>query len=293
MASNLSDIDELSERTMLGALRTRFAEGLPYGCGEVCVFINPFYWMDLYSNPSIIAADERPAAPHIFAVASRARQALGEASQTVLITGESGAGKTEGAKLLIKALCFGAAESSVAEQLRRSSPLLEAFGNAPTPRNRNSSRFGKSMKIHMRDKTPMAASVTAAFWASRVTAVYPFRMNENFRLRAVMAGVTLCERHGISSAPSALHVKWGAVRGDLVTLGASAQQMDELEQSLCAILSLLRCAIPIRPRLRPRPLALTRWCASSLLCAGATGGWRDHRELVREGEVQLNAGRRA
>ena len=86
-------------------------------------------------------------------------------------------------QLLIKALCFGAAESSVAEQLRRSSPLLEAFGNAPTPRNRNSSRFGKSMKIHMRDKTPMAASVTAYLLErSRVTAVYPFRMNENFHV---------------------------------------------------------------------------------------------------------------
>ena len=106
-----------------------------------------------------------------------------------------------------------------------------------------------------------------------------------------MAGVTLCERHGISSAPSALHVKWGAVRGDLVTLGASAQQMDELEQSLCAILSLLEVRDPDSTTIAATAFDVDPMVAHRAFCVRELRvGGEIIESSCEEGEVQLNAG---
>jgi len=89
---------------------------------------------------------------HLFAVGSCAYSALNKTgeSQVVVISGESGAGKTESTKLVMQYLAAvnKAPSNLVTEQILEASPLLESFGNAKTLRNDNSSRFGKYLEIH-------------------------------------------------------------------------------------------------------------------------------------------------
>lgn len=92
-------------------------------------------------------------APHIFAVAEAAyRQMIDEQeNQCVIISGESGAGKTESAKLIMRYIAAVSPQAAGVDEVKRillgSNPLLEAFGNAKTVRNDNSSRFGKCMQL--------------------------------------------------------------------------------------------------------------------------------------------------
>ena len=94
---------------------------------------------------------DRP--PHIFAVADTAYRAMlaGRQNQSILITGESGAGKTENTKRVIQYLASATGtnsqDDSLEQQIILTNPILEAFGNAQTVRNNNSSRFGKFIRI--------------------------------------------------------------------------------------------------------------------------------------------------
>ncbi|KAH8043438.1 hypothetical protein JL721_13143 [Aureococcus anophagefferens] len=126
--------------------------------GQVLVAMNPFTWLNLYG-----AADARrymrqsrlDVPPHVFAIAEAAFRAMTdeEESQCVIISGESGAGKTEASKHIQTyfALCSAGTGSSEVERVKKvfleSNPLLEAFGNAKTLRNNNSSRFGKYFEL--------------------------------------------------------------------------------------------------------------------------------------------------
>ena len=95
--------------------------------------------------------------PHIFGVAAKAHQDIRNRNQAIVINGESGAGKTETTKLLIRYLIHVAGHQNadaevgqrVSDMLVTSSPVLEAFGNAKTIRNDNSSRFGKYVRLLM------------------------------------------------------------------------------------------------------------------------------------------------
>ena len=112
-----------------------------------------------------LAAEELD--PHVYEVAAEAYQhILGGKSQAVVINGESGAGKTETTKILLKYLTdpeLGSnavhGDKTLADSLLASSPALEAFGNARTLRNDNSSRFGKLMKLHYQVRPSGAVGV--------------------------------------------------------------------------------------------------------------------------------------
>lgn len=95
---------------------------------------------------------------HLFAVGSSAYSQVtaannSSANQVVVISGESGSGKTESTKLVMQYLAAvnRAPNNLVTEQILEATPLLESFGNAKTPRNDNSSRFGKYLEVHFRE----------------------------------------------------------------------------------------------------------------------------------------------
>lgn len=172
-ASGASDVDDLTvlrfldEPNILDALRRRFQRDKIYTyTGPILIVLNPWKSISgLYDSSTMeayqSAANLAHMPPHAFAVASKAFECLCRTgkNQAILVSGESGAGKTETSKHLMHliaavaspaaALPTSSAEgrAAVEKQVLGSNPILEAFGNAKTVRNDNSSRFGKFLSI--------------------------------------------------------------------------------------------------------------------------------------------------
>lgn len=122
------------------------------------VAINPYEQLNIYSNKYLEIYRNRrlgEAPPHIFAVGDSAFQRIKESDsdQCIVISGESGAGKTESTKLILQYLASVSGKKSwIEQQIIESNPIMEAFGNAKTIRNENSSRFGKYIDIQFNRK---------------------------------------------------------------------------------------------------------------------------------------------
>ncbi|GAB1284942.1 Unconventional myosin-Ib [Apodemus speciosus] len=150
-------LEPLNEETFIDNLKKRFDHNEIYTyIGSVVISVNPYRSLPIYSPDKVEDYRNRnfyELSPHIFALSDEAYRSLRDQDkdQCILITGESGAGKTEASKLVmsyVAAVCGKGAEvNQVKEQLLQSNPVLEAFGNAKTVRNDNSSRFGKYMDI--------------------------------------------------------------------------------------------------------------------------------------------------
>ncbi|XP_030385777.1 unconventional myosin IC isoform X2 [Scaptodrosophila lebanonensis] len=146
-----------SEDAFIDNLKKRFQENLIYTyIGQVLISVNPYKQLPIYSDEHIKEYRNKhlyEMPPHVFAVTDNAFRSLIEESraQCVLISGESGSGKTEASKKVLQyiAACSGhqTTVEGVKDRLLKSNPVLEAFGNAKTNRNDNSSRFGKYMDI--------------------------------------------------------------------------------------------------------------------------------------------------
>lgn len=157
-------LDRIDEASFLKNLQDRFNQRQIYTyIGEQVVAMNPFTKVDIYGQEKMKQYVNRymyEVAPHIYALAEDTFRQLVQqmTNQCVLITGESGAGKTEASKIFMQHIVFisgnrgvgrgmpGGAET-IKQRLLDSNPVLEAFGNAKTLRNDNSSRFGKYMEI--------------------------------------------------------------------------------------------------------------------------------------------------
>ncbi|RCV27044.1 hypothetical protein SETIT_5G294200v2 [Setaria italica] len=156
---DMTRLSYLHEPGVLDNLAVRYAKNIIYTyTGNILIAINPFQrlpnlvdsrTMEKYKGANLGDLD-----PHVFAIADVSyRQMINEGkSNSILVSGESGAGKTETTKLLMRYLAFlggrsGTGERTVEQQVLESNPVLEAFGNAKTVRNNNSSRFGKFVEI--------------------------------------------------------------------------------------------------------------------------------------------------
>ncbi|XP_067934341.1 unconventional myosin-Ic-like [Watersipora subatra] len=149
--------DHLSLDEFLSNLEKRFKHDLIYTyIGPVLVSVNPYKELSIYSAEVMDlyrSEDFYELPPHVFALSDAAYRYMIDENrdQCVLISGESGAGKTEASKKILQYIAKASRHSKevedVKERLLESNPLLEAFGNAKTNRNDNSSRFGKYMDI--------------------------------------------------------------------------------------------------------------------------------------------------
>ena len=168
-ADDMAELTHLNEASVVHNLQQRYQADLIYTySGLFLVTVNPYAPLPIYGRDYINMYKGRSredTKPHIFAMADEAFRNLVDegANQSILVTGESGAGKTENTKKVIQYLASVATSdtpraksgsrhgrgqhSNLSEQILRANPILEAFGNAQTVRNNNSSRFGKFIRI--------------------------------------------------------------------------------------------------------------------------------------------------
>ncbi|KAF1769637.1 hypothetical protein GCK72_001454 [Caenorhabditis remanei] len=165
---DMSNLTFLNDASVLHNLRSRYAAMLIYTySGLFCVVINPYKRLPIYTDSvarMFMGKRKTEMPPHLFAVSDEAYRNMlqDHENQSMLITGESGAGKTENTKKVIAYFAsVGASQQegnaaadptkkkvTLEDQIVQTNPVLEAFGNAKTVRNNNSSRFGKFIRIH-------------------------------------------------------------------------------------------------------------------------------------------------
>ncbi|XP_042561500.1 myosin heavy chain, fast skeletal muscle-like [Clupea harengus] len=189
---DMAMMTHLNEASVLYNLKERYAAWMIYTySGLFCVTVNPYKWLPVYAQSVVVAyrgKKRQEAPPHIFSISDNAYQFMltDRENQSILITGESGAGKTVNTKRVIQYFATIAVsggdkkkESSVSgkiqgtleDQIISANPLLEAFGNAKTVRNDNSSRFGKFIRIHFKTSGKLSSAdiETYLLEKSRVT----------------------------------------------------------------------------------------------------------------------------
>lgn len=170
--SDLTLLSKVSNEAINENLKKRFegAEIYTY-IGHVLVSVNPFRDLGIYTDQileSYKGKNRLEVPPHVFAIAESAYYNLKayHDNQCVIISGESGAGKTEAAKRIMQYIAnVSGGESGDVKQIKdmvlATNPLLESFGNAKTLRNNNSSRFGKYLQMHFNTQgEPIGADIT-------------------------------------------------------------------------------------------------------------------------------------
>ncbi|XP_045467854.1 myosin heavy chain 95F isoform X3 [Harmonia axyridis] len=151
----------LNEGSLLNNIRTRYYKNKIYTyVANILIAVNPYkeipslYSREMMKSYQGRSLGEKP--PHVFAIADKAFRDMKvlKQSQSIIVSGESGAGKTESTKHLLIYLCdmWGAHAGPIEQKILDANPVLEAFGNAKTTRNNNSSRFGKFIEVHFDKK---------------------------------------------------------------------------------------------------------------------------------------------
>ncbi|KAL2100734.1 hypothetical protein ACEWY4_002495 [Coilia grayii] len=171
-ASDMANLTFLNEASVLENLRSRYVNMRIYTySGLFCVTVNPYKWLPIYGAKvaNMYKGKKRnEVPPHLFSISDNAYHdmMMEQENQSMLITGESGAGKTENTKKVIQYFAnLGASgakqasdKGSLEDQIIQANPVLEAFGNAKTTRNNNSSRFGKFIRIHFGPTAKLAGA---------------------------------------------------------------------------------------------------------------------------------------
>ena len=210
---------------------------------DILIAINPFSKLDIYGGAVMEryagkALGDAGAAPHVYAVGEAAYRHLctKRRATALIMSGESGAGKTETTKHLMAYIAWcserassGGVAAELAERILSSSPLLEAFGNCKTVRNNNSSRFGKMMRLHLSAKGDVAGGFVKSYLLekSRVVAITSPERNYHIFYQlmaaatdaakgAVLAGTRVSHAPTLDAAPAcAPRPRWWWLCGGL------------------------------------------------------------------------------
>uniref|UniRef100_A0A3P9A6M1 Unconventional myosin-VI n=1 Tax=Esox lucius TaxID=8010 RepID=A0A3P9A6M1_ESOLU len=161
----------LNEATLLNNIRVRYSKDKIYTfVANILIAVNPYYDIPKLYAPETIKQYRGKSLgtlpPHVYAIADKAYRDMRvlKMSQSIIVSGESGAGKTENTKFVLRYLTssYGTGQD-IDERIVEANPLLEAFGNAKTVRNNNSSRFGKFVEIHFNEKNAVVGGFVSHY----------------------------------------------------------------------------------------------------------------------------------
>ncbi|KAK4813380.1 hypothetical protein QYF61_004717 [Mycteria americana] len=197
---DMTQLEDLQEAAVLSNIRTRFERQLIYTyIGSILVSVNPYRLYSIYGTEQVLqyegrALGENP--PHLFAIANVAYSKVMDAkhNQCIVISGESGSGKTEATKLILRYLAAVSQKRSTAPQILEATPLLESFGNAKTVRNDNSSRFGKFVEIFLEDGL-ICGAITSQYLLEKSRVVFQAKSERNYHIfYEMLAGLPAQQR---------------------------------------------------------------------------------------------------
>ncbi|CEG45326.1 myosin 29 [Plasmopara halstedii] len=280
-------MSDLSEQSLLENLRKRYEHDLIYTyVGPIVIAINPYKQLDVYSERHMTeyygkAMGSLP--PHVFALADHAYTqliqggALDPANQSIIISGESGSGKTETTKIIMQYLAratsyrkgpegenaapvpldgMASALGKLEERVLESNPLLESFGNAKTLRNDNSSRFGKFIEIQFNHHGKIVGAQILNFLLEKTRIVSQSLGERNYHIfYQLLAGAdkTLRERLQLQTPheydylrkSECFHIhscddvqEFAVTKRCLETIGITAKRQERVFELLAAVLHL-------------------------------------------------------
>uniref|UniRef100_A0A672JM90 Myosin IXAa n=1 Tax=Salarias fasciatus TaxID=181472 RepID=A0A672JM90_SALFA len=202
--ADLCCLPELNERTLLDNLRSRFRQEKIYTyVGSILIVINPFKFLPIYNPKYVKMYDNHTLGdlePHIYAVADVAYHAMlqRQSNQCIVISGESGSGKTQSTNFLIHhltALSQKGFASGVEQIILGAGPVLEAFGNAKTAHNNNSSRFGKFIQVNYQESGTVRGAYVEKYLLEKSRLVYQEHNERNYHVfYYLLAGASEEER---------------------------------------------------------------------------------------------------
>nr|XP_020479722.1 unconventional myosin-VIIb-like [Monopterus albus] len=258
-------LGDMNEAGLLRNLLLRHKQGLIYTyTGSVLVAVNPYQDFPMYSSDQVKLYQGRKLGelpPHIFAIAESCyfNMRRHHNNQCCIISGESGAGKTESTKLILQYLAAVSGELSeqqIEQQLLESNPILEAFGNAKTIRNDNSSRFGKYLEIFFNKHGVIEGARVEQYLLEKSRVCHQALQERNYHIfYCMLAGITSQEKKTLSLRDAKEYrfltkgdcilcegrddVKdYGRIRSAMKILTFSDSQCEEILQLLAAILHL-------------------------------------------------------
>uniref|UniRef100_A0A8C1UN63 Myosin IXAa n=1 Tax=Cyprinus carpio TaxID=7962 RepID=A0A8C1UN63_CYPCA len=188
---DLCNLPDLNEKTLLDNLRSRFKQEKIYTyVGSILIVINPFKFLPIYNPKYVKMYDNHQLGklePHIYAVADVAYHAMlqSKQNQCIVISGESGSGKTQSTNFLIHhltALSQKGFASGVEQIILGAGPVLEAFGNAKTAHNNNSSRFGKFIQVNYQESGTVRGAYVEKYLLEKSRLVYQEHNERNYHV---------------------------------------------------------------------------------------------------------------
>ncbi|XP_070524127.1 unconventional myosin-Va isoform X1 [Cardiocondyla obscurior] len=261
--NNLTSLSFLHEPAVLYNLQIRFQRHSIYTyCGIVLVAFNPYNELPIYGNDTIWAYRGQAMGdlePHIFAVAEEAYTKLERENhdQSIIVSGESGAGKTVSAKYTMRYFATvggSATETQVEKKVLASSPIMEAIGNAKTTRNDNSSRFGKFIEIQFNKSYHITGASMRTYLLEKSRVVFQAYEERNYHIFYQMCSAAKRLPHLHLSNQNQFHylnqgnnptidgvddlAYFDETINALTMLGFTSKQQDDMLRILAAILHL-------------------------------------------------------
>ncbi|GAB7362407.1 hypothetical protein MBLNU230_g2730t1 [Neophaeotheca triangularis] len=325
-SDDLTNLSHLNEPAVLQAIKLRYAQKEIYTySGIVLIATNPFARVDSLYVPGMVqvyAGKSRASqAPHLFAIAEEAFADMLRSgqNQTIVVSGESGAGKTVSAKYIMRYFATreppdqpgtrsrGRADtmSETEEQILATNPIMEAFGNAKTTRNDNSSRFGKYIEIMFNQETDIIGARIRTYLLERSRLVFQPLKERNYHVfYQLVAGASDAEKEELGLVPvehfdylnqgGSAHIEgvddakdFKETREALTRLGVTEEMQASLWRILAALLHIGNIKITAtrtESQLAATEPAVAKACELLGIDAGEFAKWTVKKQLVTRGE---------